>query len=233
MTGQRLRLGYTRDERVKDLSQIDTVRVWESAFKDAGLAVAMSEGRAPRPRIALAAPLSVGMTSEAELLDAILSERVRPAETRSRLNDALAAGFHVLEAKEVGAGLPSLQSQLRWAEYRALVDHRHGRRSLHDVVEAFLARDSLPWEEARETKTKRYDLRAQVDDLWLAGENEEAPPALGMRLRLDSGGSGRPDQVLIALGLEAVAPIHRTALILGGIASPSLLAWRRSGRFQE
>ena len=74
--------------------------------------------------------------------------------------------------------------------------------------------ESLPWQHQRDTGPHHYDLRALVDDLWLIG-CEDASCTIGMRLRSDSGGSGRPEQVSLALGFaERPDLVHRTKLIL-------------------
>jgi hypothetical protein len=51
-----------------------------------------------------------------------------------------------------------------------------------------------------------------------------------MLLRADNSGSGRPEQVVMALGMSAPSRIHRTKLLLSG-ASPARDAWRKRGRF--
>jgi len=70
-----------------------------------------------------------------------------------------------------------------------------------------------------------------VRDLWV----DDAPPdsyALGMVLRCDNTATGRPEQVVAALGLPELAVIHRQELVLAG-TSPAREAWRRAGRFVE
>ena len=70
------------------------------------------------------------------------------------------------------------------------------REDVERSIRLLLAKDTLPWELQRDGETKQYDLRPQIDDLWVssAGEGEVV---LSMRLQTDSGGSGRPEQVLL------------------------------------
>jgi hypothetical protein len=53
-----------------------------------------------------------------------------------------------------------------------------------------------------------------------------------MVLRCDNTATGRPEQVVAALGLPEPAAIHRQELVLAG-TSPAREAWRRAGRFVE
>ena len=64
----RLRLKFSRGEKLKYLSHLDLMRLWERALRRAGLPAAYSEGFSPHPRISLASPLAVGVTSRAELM---------------------------------------------------------------------------------------------------------------------------------------------------------------------
>jgi hypothetical protein len=52
-----------------------------------------------------------------------------------------------------------------------------------------------------------------------------------MKLKNDNTGSGRPEQVVAALGLPPPTRIHRTKLILQA-KSAAREAWRKRGRFE-
>ena len=54
---------------LKFISHLDLIRVWQRVFRRAGVALAYSEGFNPHPRLSLAAPLALGVTGEAELMD--------------------------------------------------------------------------------------------------------------------------------------------------------------------
>ena len=85
---------------------------------------------------------------------------------------------------------------------------------MEQAIAGLLSAEHLPWQHQRDTGPRRYDLRALIDDLWLIGVPHPCF-SLGMRLRCDSGGSGRPEQVTLALGLAGhPQSIHRTRLIL-------------------
>ena len=70
---QRLRIKFRRGAEVKYISHLDIMRLWQRALNRAGIALAYSEGFHPHPKISLAVPLAVGVTSEAELMDIILT----------------------------------------------------------------------------------------------------------------------------------------------------------------
>ena len=211
---QRLRLKFGRGEELKFLSHLDLMRLWERALRRAGLPLAYSEGFTPHPRIALAAPLSVGVTSEAELMDVFLSRWIAPDSFVAQAKKQLPQGLDLPEAWPVGLNIPSLQSQVRFAEYKVEVDTGKARQEVESAVRSLLSLEELPWHHFRDTGARHYDLRALVDDLWLI-DCRDSLCVLGMRLRCDARGSGRPEQVAKALGFSQRPKfIHRTKLIL-------------------
>ena len=74
----RLRVRFSRGEELKFISHLDIMRLWQRALRRAGISLVYSEGFNPRPRLSLAAPLAVGVTSEAELMDIYLTGQVSP-----------------------------------------------------------------------------------------------------------------------------------------------------------
>jgi radical SAM-linked protein len=225
---QRLRIKFSRDERVKYITHLDLMRLWERALRRANVDLAYSEGFTPHSRLSLAAPLAVGVTSSAELLDLFLNSRISPLEFTRQVSPQLPPGVQVLEVQEVGLRAPSVQSEVRWAEYQVCLDPALPAERVQGAVDVFLAAESVPWEHLRDKESRKYDIRALVQDLWL--EQSEEGLVVGMRLRADSGGSGRPEQVIAAMGLPEPARILRTKLILAE-SSPAHEAWRRHGRF--
>jgi radical SAM-linked protein len=228
MKVQRLRVIFCRGEEVKYITHLDLMRFWERALRRAVIPLAYSEGYSPSPRIALAAPLPVGVTSTGELLDVYLSQRVTPYNFIKTVSQQLPAGIAMREVREVGLGLPSLQSQVRWSEYQVDVSTDRSREEVQAALAQLLAAESLPWKHQRDKEVRRYDLRSLVHDLWLESL-ADGLCTLGMRLRTDSQGSGRAEQVAAALGFsEPPLRIERSKLILEE-TSPAVQAWRRHG----
>jgi radical SAM-linked protein len=229
MKVQRLRVTFCRDEEVKYITHLDLMRFWERALRRAEIPLAYSQGFSPGPRISLAAPLPVGVTSSGELMDVYLSRRVTPYDFINAVGQQLPAGIVIREVREVGLGLPSLQSQVRWSEYQVDVATDRPGEEVQEAVAKLLAAESLPWQHQRDKEVRRYDLRSLVRDLWLEGLGDGLC-TLGMRLRTDSQASGRAEQVAAALGFsEPPLRIHRSRLILEE-TSPAVQAWRRHGQ---
>jgi len=198
--GQRIRITFSKGEEIRYLSHLDMMRLWKRSLRRANLPLAYSQGFNPQPKISMAAPLPVGFTGEEEVIDILLERPVSPLSLARSLKEQLPLGLALKEVREVYMALPSLQSQVRFAEY--IVSPLE--ENIQSKIEELLAAEAIP----RERGGKRYDLRSLIEDLRLEGSS------LWMRLKHDSEGAGRPDEVLAALGLErAGKTIHRTRLV--------------------
>lgn len=216
---QRLRIKFNRGNEVRYISHLDITRLWERALRRAGVPLAYSQGFSPHPQIALAVPLSVGMTSEAELMDITCTRNVTPDWLTDMVNRQLPPGIRVLQTQQVSPALPALQAQVRFADYRVEVKTDKDKSEIESAIKNLLALKQLPWQHQRDTGVKSYDLRALIDKILLL-DRQAGRCTLGMRLRCDNAGSGRPEQVTAALGFgDYPESIHRTGLILGPIPS--------------
>ncbi len=233
MKVQRLRFLYRIVGPASALGHREVIAAWERALKEAGLALAYSEGKRPSPQISIGALLPLGVTSDGELVDVFLSERAEPRQTLAALSPHLPEGIELLAAHEVGLTAPSLQSLVRWAEYEALVPAGDlSREEVAARIRRFLEADVFPAEYRRETKVRRYDLRPLVLALRLEEGERDGCFVLGMRLRAEPEMTGRADQVLLALGLPPARSIRRTRLYVEEV-QPAIMAYRRLGEPEE
>ena len=216
---QRLRITFSATGPMRYVAHLDTMRTWERAIRRGGLPLVYTSGFSPHARMALAAPLPVGVVGLNELMDIWLDPPVEPAEAARSLGLALPPGLALVAIEEVSEALLSLQSSLLAARYEAHLPAATDAGALRRSVEDLLALEALDWEEERGEKTRRYDLRATIMDLALREDG-----VLELHLSLAVGRTGRPAQVLRAMGLDAAGTeIVRTAVELdpGALAAGS------------
>ncbi len=208
----RLRIRFKRGADIKYISHLDIIRAWHRALRRAGVAIAYSEGFNPHPRLSLAAPLALGVSSEAELMDVYLVRLISPHAFLSLVQPCLPCGLEIMQVFHIGLTLPSLQSQLRFAEYVVKVV-APDEDALGLAIVSLMESDSLPWQHQRDTGVRSYDLRRLIDDIRIEGY-DNGIANIRMLLRCDGTGAGRPEQVALALGLDAPLDIHRSRLVL-------------------
>ena len=103
------RLVFEKTGNAVWISHLDLMRLFQRAFKRAGLPLTHTQGFNPRPSVSIALPLSVGVESHCELLDFELDgEEVPYDEIRQRLNEVLVDGVKILAVCKKGRKLGEL-----------------------------------------------------------------------------------------------------------------------------
>ena len=197
----RLRITFTKTGAAKYSGHLDLHKTWERILRRAGLPLAYSQGFHPQPKLHLAAALPLGFTSECELADVWLTETVDLEKALAELRRATSPGIEITHVREVADTLPPLQTLVRAADYVVTVSGDVA--GLDQRVSELLSAGTL----RREKRGKVYDLRALIETLSVEGN------VIKMRLSTRDGATGRPEEVLDALGLaDRLAAVHRAAL---------------------
>jgi len=179
--------------------------------------------------LSIAAPLPQGVTSTCELIDVFLADAVAAGEASARIVPHLPTGIELLSVCEVGINAPSVQSQVRWAEYEVRAQDIDSA-AVRQAICAMLDAGNLPSEYRREKKIREYDMRPLIIDLQLLSDSEGA--VIAMRLRAEPERTARADEVAAALKLPDDRRIQRTRLVLEEVPSV-LFAYRRTGERDE
>jgi hypothetical protein len=146
------------------------------------------------------------------------------------VSQQLPVGIKMLQVNQIPPTMPSLQAQVRYAEYEVEVAAEKDQGDVESALASLLAVKQLPWQHQRDTGTRSYDLRVLIDDLWLT-EGRSEYCTIGMRLRCDNSGSGRPEQVAAALGFtHRPWSMHRTKLILDNKPKGKTIAKSYTGK---
>ena len=218
---------FSRGRAIRYISHLDMMRAWERLLRRAGLPVAYSEGFNPRPKLAFAAPLPVGVLAGDDIAEFVLTQELSPAEVAAHLRQQTVPGLEIQAVVAVPANRPALQARMREALYvvglsgvetpapsassEPVLSLPRGQ-ALRRRVDELLARESFVISYQRQERRRSYDLRPLILDL---GLHEAPEPVLHMRLRHDPQATGRPTDVLQAVGLDpASVEITRTSLVL-------------------
>ncbi|UOO36931.1 DUF2344 domain-containing protein [Oscillospiraceae bacterium CM] len=118
----RVRLLFAKMGRSKYLSHLDLMRTFQRVFIRAGVPLHHTEGFNPHPYLSFALPLSVGVESVTELLDAELSCSEDLSALPMRLNQQMPEGIRVLEAYEPATKFAALA----WVAVEGYLDYDAG-----------------------------------------------------------------------------------------------------------
>lgn len=152
------------------ISHLDLMRLFQRAFKRAGLPLTHTQGFNPRPSVSIALPLSVGVESDCELLDFDLDGEIVPNDQiLARLNEKLVDGVRVREVYDDGRKIKHL-AFLKCAvslEYDNGVPDRAQER-----IESLFAAESLMVEKKSKNGIQEQNIIPMIRSIHVTGPNE-------------------------------------------------------------
>ena len=188
---QRVRFRFTKQDDLRWISHRDLIRLWERLFRRAGVALSMTEGFHPKPRMNFPSALAVGIAGFDELLEVDFAEEYTADSLREIIEPQLPPGMTLGKIEVLPAADHKARVQFVNFEIPAPPERQ---AALRERIAWLLGQTSLPIE--REGRSKPLDLRPLIVELSL----EEGK--LRMRLRVESEGSARPREVLQALQVD-------------------------------
>ncbi len=192
---------YAKRGRLRFSSHRDFSRAFERAVFRARIPMAYSSGFNPHPRISYAGAAPTGSSSEAEYLEIALAEVVDPAQVHADIDAALPEGLDVLEVVASAGG--SLADRLEASWWQLTIDSVTPDQA-RTAVAALLATDEVVVERMTKKGMRRFDARAAIVSVSVAGQQHDSLSGGGPCAILDvvlrhGSPSVRPDDVLAAL----------------------------------
>lgn len=134
------RLLFSKTGRAKYISHLDLMRTFQRAFQRADLTIKHTEGFNPHPFISILLPLSLGFSSQCEILEFQLLDSISPDEVPARLNAVLPEGIAVERCYEGGRKA----KEMALVDYRLTLEYDHGTPSgAVDAWQELLGRERL------------------------------------------------------------------------------------------
>lgn len=134
------RLLFSKTGRAKYISHLDLMRTFQRAFARAQIAIKHTEGFHPHPFVSIALPLSVGYSSQCEILEFGLLGDVSHQEVPDRLNKAMPEGIIVHQCYSAVEKL----KELSFVNYIMNFEYPEGRpQESEPAMQELLQRESL------------------------------------------------------------------------------------------
>lgn len=201
----KVRIQFTKGTAVKYLSHLDILRTFERALRRAGIKMLYSAGFHPKPKLAFASALAVGVTSEAEYVDLEVADGQSASWIGERLHEALPRGLDVVKSVAVPSSAPALMATVNAASYCLTV--REPAAALPQRIQELLDRENVLVERQGKKGMRSLDVRPWIYALSIEDSC--------IRLEAASGSAGnlRVEEVIQLLGLNPTnVDVHRTGL---------------------
>ena len=192
----RYRIRFAKLGLLRWISHRDLARLWERLARRADLPLSMTEGFHPKPRIAFASALALGVESLDEVLELELSEELSVDELRQRLVADGQPGLSIVDVMMLAEGSP--KAQLMAADYAVTLPDDFDasqRKALHQAIEALLEKETITVE--RKKKPLVAHVSSHIPFLELHEEH------LFARLIVGDGASLKITDVMQCIGIES------------------------------
>ena len=166
---EKLRLRFAKKGKAVYISHLDLMRTMQRAFLRAGYSLKYSEGFNPHPVISILLPLSVGCSSECELMDFQLTDDSSPALLPERLTAAMPEGITALEAYPCGRRV----KDLNWLRISGKFEY-DGRDAaeMRAGLQKFFAQETIVIEKKTKRGSGESDIAPAIREIgFAAGEH--------------------------------------------------------------
>lgn len=134
------RLLFSKTGRARYISHLDLMRTFQRAFSRAKIPIKHTEGFNPHPFVSIALPLSVGYSSQCEILEFGLLEGTSHEEVSARLTAVMPEGIVVHQCWPVERKL----KELRYINYIMTFEYPDGRpQKSETAMRELLGRETL------------------------------------------------------------------------------------------
>ena len=212
------RLLFSKTGRARYISHLDLMRTFQRAFARAGISIKHTGGFHPHPFVSIPLPLSVGFSSQCEVLEFGLTGGAEREEVPARLTAAMPSGITVHRCYE--AAMPV--KELCWVNYIVTLEYESGAPfGAETAIRELLARDSLVMQK-RSKKARDGFTQVDLIPLIARASVEERRDTIALDLVLKAQNPGlNPELVAAAIREHCpdAAPdfvsFHRRAVLDG------------------
>lgn len=157
------RLLFEKTGRAIYISHLDTMAMFPRIFLRAGLHVKFTQGMSPHAYVSIALPLSVGMSSQCEILDFTLEEEgVELSSLPRLLNPCFPAGIRVLEAYDS----PEKIKSLRYLRCQVHLEYDDGAADeTADKLRELFSRETVLVEKKTKKGVAETDIRPMIESM--------------------------------------------------------------------
>lgn len=157
------RLLFEKTGKAVYISHLDTMALFPRVFLRAGLHVKFTQGMSPHAYVSIALPLSVGMSSQCEILDFTLEEEGVALDTLpDRLNPYFPAGIRVMEAYDSNRKIKELQ----YLQVNVTLEYDQGvPEGSVEEIKQMLSREQILVEKKTKKGLAETDIRPMIQEM--------------------------------------------------------------------
>ena len=129
-----IRVKYRKSEEVKYVGHLDAIRTFTRCLKRTSIPIQYTKGFNPRIQISFALPLGVGVTSDLDYFDLVLSEKMNVDMFIADFNSVLPIGFKIIGAEYIEDTKKSLMSLVKEAKYEITLNTMSPKQEVENIL---------------------------------------------------------------------------------------------------
>ena len=200
---QRLRLTFGKLGDMRLVGHLDLMRLFDRAVRRAALPIAFSGGFHPAPRIMAANALSLGYTSNGEIVEFELRQQMKPGEFQQRLAAELNGDLPIYSIVEMPLAQPLATQVLEQAEYRLKIQAETETDWPRSISAVLAATEIMQTQTTKSGKEKEVNLRERLFELELLNAEDLSAEIRYIGSCRNDGTMLRPEQMIFMLSQMA------------------------------
>lgn len=199
---------FAKDGYLKYTSHLDLLRLFKRGFKKAGVPLDFSQGFNPHPKMVFAQPLSLGYTSQCELLEFETTQSINPEKVGEAMKEIMPMGITIQECKALNVPVKSLAAAVETVTYEVIFPIKQDQKNDKEKVIAYLSQEEI-FAKKRQKKTKKMvdvEIRSKIRTIDLADSEQ-----LTLNMTLDGGSASNlsPELVITTFMAHAGLEVER------------------------
>ena len=192
------RVQIRKGDELAFLSHLEYFDVFRNAILRSKLPAAYSEGFNPHLKISFATALGVGVTSDCEYIDFVLSKNIEPAIVMQNLNNHLPKGAEILRIKKIPAKAKSLTALIDFSRYEIFLPFNENFVVAEDAVKNFNSSQKIFFNRVTPKKSREIEIKSlMAESLKIFASNGGFKLKFGLKMNLD--GTVKPVEILKVL----------------------------------
>lgn len=162
----KIRIKFQKNGVMKFVGHLDVMRYFQKAMRRADIDIAYSGGYSPHQVMSFAAPLGVGITSEAEYIDIEINTLITSREALKQLNDTMAEGIEVTSFKQLPEDSKIAMSIVDAADYEVCFREGYAPNgNWQERISSFFAQEEIVVLKKTKKSEKEVDIKPMIHNL--------------------------------------------------------------------
>ncbi len=159
----KIRIKFRKNGVMKFVGHLDVMRYFQKAMRRADIDIAYSGGYSPHQVMSFAAPLGVGITSDAEYIDIEINTPITTKDALKQLNDTMVEGMEVVAFKQLPEESKIAMSIVDAADYEVCFREGYAPSgNWEEKISSFFAQEEIVvWKKTKKSE-KEVDIKPLI-----------------------------------------------------------------------